>query len=185
MTLIPESIQGNNTLALDQTFMQRLLDTKPGQLRIDIENERDMVKLGLWLEQFGIPSELLPQDLEEFAFRKLLQEVLKIYRLSGTSVSISLLAKALQATDITISSNCYIVCYDGQIRHNRQFRHDSGLQYSSFVIDLHVDGVRDERKTEFENTFRKLFQTFEPVGIHLREINFKGTFDTTFNLTFD
>lgn len=185
MALIPESIQDNNTLALDQVFRQRLANTNPEQLRIDIENERDMIKLGLWLEQFGIPTELLPKDLEEFAFRKLLQEVLKIYRLSGTTVSISLLAKALQASDTFVSKDGYTVCYDNQVRYNGQLRHDAGQEFASFVVDVHVDGVSEERKADFENTFRKLFQVFQPVGIHLRDINFKGIFDTTFYSTFN
>ena len=105
MTLVPESIQAANTTALDLTFRQRIINMNSGQLRIDIENERDLVKLGLWLEQFGIPIELLPTDLEKFAFRELLQEVLKIYRFSGTAVSISLLAKALQAEEIVVAES--------------------------------------------------------------------------------
>lgn len=109
MTLIPESIRGSNTEGLDLTFRQRIINMNPGQLRIDIENERDLVKLGLWLEQFGIPMELLPADLEKFAFRELLQQVLKIYRFSGTTVSVSLLAKALQAEEARVERS-YMVC---------------------------------------------------------------------------
>lgn len=185
MELVPESVQGNNTLALDHTFKQRLINTGPSQLRIDIENERDMVKLGLWLEQFGIPMELLPEDLSEFAFRELLQEVLKIYRLSGTSVSICLLAKALQVTDVSVSRNCYELCHTCEAHYNGQFRHDVGSEFRAFVLDVQVDGVREEKKPDFENTFRKLFRVFEPVGLYLRDINFSGIFDTTFYSTFN
>lgn len=185
MELVPESLQGNNTLALDHTFKQRLIGAGPAQLLIDIENERDMVKLGLWLEQFGIPVELLPKDLGEFAFRELLQEVLKIYRLSGTSVSICLLAKALQVIDVSVSRDCYQLCYTGEVCYNGQLRHDAGGEFRTFVVDVHVDGVRPEKKPEFENTFRKLFQVFEPVGLHLRDVNFKGIFDTTFYSIFN
>lgn len=184
MTLIPESIQATNTSALDLAFRQRLINMNSAQLRIDIENERDLVKLGLWLEQFGIPTEFLPKDLEKFAFRELLQQVLKIYRLSGTTVSISLLAKALQADEATVAQN-YTVCYNGQIRHNGQFRYDNGREYQSFAVDVHVAGVLEERKAEFENLFRKLFQVFEPVGIFLRDVNFEGIFDNTFYSTFN
>lgn len=184
MTLVPESIQAANTTALDLTFRQRIINMNSGQLRIDIENERDLVKLGLWLEQFGIPIELLPTNLEKFAFRELLQEVLKIYRFSGTAVSISLLAKALQAEEIVVAES-YGVCYDGQARYNGLFRHDDGQGYRSFAIDVHVVGVLEERKAEFEGMFRKLFQVFEPVGIFLRDVNFEGVFDSTFYSTFN
>lgn len=183
MTLIPESIRARNTTALDLTFKQRLINLNPDQLRIDIENERDLVKLGLWLEQFGIPTELLPQDLEKFAFRELLQQVLKIYRLSGSAVSIALLAKALQAEEARVAQS-YTVCYDGQARYNGQFRHDDGRKYQSFVVDVHVSGILEERKAEFEIMFRKLFQVFQPVGVFLRDVNFAGIFDNTFYSTF-
>lgn len=184
MTLIPESIEARNTVALDLTFRQRLINMNPAQLRIDIENEKDLVKLGLWLEQFGIPIELLPSDLEKFAFRELLQQVLKIYRLSGTKVSISLLAKALQAENADVAVS-YAVNYDRQVRYNGQFRHDAGKEFRSFVVDVHVSGIREEGKSDFETMFRSLFQVFEPVGVFLRDVNFEGIFDTTFYSTFN
>jgi len=184
MTLIPESIQANNTIGLDLTFRERIINMNPGQLRIDIENERDLVKLGLWLEQFGIPMELLPDNLEKFAFRELLQQVLKIYRFSRTTVSISLLARALQAEEAQVEGS-YTVCYDRQVRYNGQFRHDDGQEYESFAVDVHVIGILEERKVEFEGLFRKLFQIFEPVGIFLRDVNFEGVFDSTFYSTFN
>lgn len=184
MTLIPESIRANNTTGLDLTFRQRIINMNPGQLRIDIENERDLVKLGLWLEQFGIPMELLPADLEKFAFRELLQQVLKIYRFSGTTVSVSLLARALQAEEARVERS-YTVCYDGQVRYDGRFRYDDGREYRSFSVDVHVTGILEERKTEFESMFRKLFQVFEPVGIFLRDVNFEGVFDNTFYSTFN
>lgn len=184
MTLIPESIQANNTTGLDLAFRERIINMNPGQLRIDIENERDLVKLGLWLEQFGIPMELLPADLEKFAFRELLQQVLKIYRFSGTTVSVSLLAKALQAEEAQVARS-YTVCYDGQVRYDGRFRYDDGREYRSFSVDVHVTGILEERKAEFESMFRKLFQVFEPVGIFLRDVNFEGVFDNTFYSTFN
>lgn len=184
MTLIPESIQAENTTALDLTFRQRIINMNPAQLRIDIENERDLVKLGLWLEQFGIPVEFLPDDLEKFAFRELLQQVLKIYRLSGTKVSILLLAKALQASAADTEQS-YTICYDGQIRHNKNFRYDDGREFQSFAVDVHIDGIPEERKSEFETLFRKLFSVFEPAGLFLRDIHFAGTFDNTFYSTFN
>ena len=52
MDLIPESIKGGNTLALDQTFLERLLNLGVEQLSIDFTREIDLVKLSLWLEQF-------------------------------------------------------------------------------------------------------------------------------------
>lgn len=184
MTLVPESIKATNTKALDLTFKRRIVNLNPDQLRIDIENERDLVKLGLWLEQFGIPMEFLPTDLEKFAFRELLQQVLKIYRFSGTTVSVSLLAKALQAEVVEVEKS-YSICYDGQARYNGLFWHDDGQEYVSFAIDVHISGVLEERKAEFESLFRKLFQVFEPVGVFLRDVNFEGVFDSTFYSTFN
>lgn len=185
MTLIPESISAGNTAALDTTFRNRLANINPAQLRIDIENERDLVKLGLWLEQFGIPVELLPGDLEQFAFRELLQQVLKIYRLSGTKTSIRLLAHALQAETVQVATDCFEACYNGQSKYEGLSRHDAGREYSQFSIDIHIIGISENRRPEFETTFRKLFYLFEPVGIHLRDVNFQGIFDTTFYSTFN
>lgn len=185
MTLIPESIESLNTRSLDLTFKQRLINLGTEQLRIDIENERDLVKLGLWLEQFGIPAELLPDNLEEFAFREMLQKVLKIYRLSGTNISVCLLAQALQVSEVFTEGDCYVLGYTGEARYDAHFKYDGGKEFRSFVIDIHVNGVREEQKAKFEETFRELFQVFEPVGIFLRDVNFKGVFDNTFYSTFN
>ncbi|MDR1756103.1 MAG: hypothetical protein LBR65_03960 [Culturomica sp.] len=185
MTLIPESIEAYNTRALDITFKNRLINTGPQGLRIDLEKETDLVKLGLWLEQFGIPSELLPDDLSEFGFRVLLQKVMRIYRLSGTPLSIVLLAEALQASGAKVGRSCYVVSYDGGIRHNSAFRYDAGQEFKSFAVDVHVDGISEAGKAEFETRFRSLFRVFQPVGLFLREVNFSGVFDVTFDSTFN
>lgn len=185
MALIPESIDGSNTRALEGSFRQRIINMCPEQLRIDIENERDLVKLGLWLEQFGIPVELLPDDLEQFAFRELLQKVLKIYRLSGTDVSIRLLAQALQAETAGVARGCFQACYNGQGKYEGLSKHDGGRGFEAFAVDVHISGLGESRREEFETTFRKLFQVFEPVGIFLRDVNFEGIFDTTFYSDFN
>lgn len=66
MDLVPQSIAGRNTLALDKTFANRLSNLGVGQLLIDLSTERDMVKLTLYLQQFGIQIEVLPSDMNEF-----------------------------------------------------------------------------------------------------------------------
>lgn len=183
MELVPESIQGDNTLALDHAFKLRLINTCPDQLKIDIENERDMVKLGLWMEQFGIPKELLPDDLSEFRFRELLQEVLKIYNLSGTTVSVQLIAKAIGAGEVGIEVSVFDLRYSGEASYDGVCCHRES-DFRTFAIDIHLD-LAEEKREGFEALFKKLFYTFEPVGIHLREINYNGIFDKAFSRVFN
>lgn len=183
MTLVPESIQGSNTVALDGTFKQRLITMGAEQLLICIEEERDLVKLGLWMEMFGIPAELLPEDFDEFAFRELLQSVLKIYNLSGTVVAVELIAKALGVPVIEVATGVFDLRYDGGSTYNGLCCHRE-KDFQTFAIDIHLD-LEEAKRERFEELFKKLFYTFMPVGIYLRHINYKGIFDQTFCPTFN
>lgn len=109
MELVPASILGCNTSALDATFAERLENLGIGQLLIDLENERDTVKLTLYLHQFGIPLAMLPADITDFQFRRLLQGILRIYRLSGTPASIIALGEALGASTAEITRDAWLL----------------------------------------------------------------------------
>lgn len=172
MDLIPESIKGDNTLALDKTFLERLLNLGAEQLTIDFTREIDPVKLSLWLEQFGIPSELLPDDLDAFTLRDLMPLTVKIYNLSGTETSIVMLAEALGATGAKVIRDCFALRYDHQARYDGLFRYNNGEEYKGFAIDVQIEGITPEKEAGYEATFRKLFKLFESVHLYLRNVIF-------------
>ncbi len=173
MDLIPESIKGRNTLALDTTFLERLLNLGVGQLAIDFSNETDMTKLSLWLEQFGVPRELLPDDLDTFTLRDLMPVVVKIYNLSGTESSMQLLAEALGADKARIVRDTFVLDHDQQAFYNAVYRYDAGLEYRSFSIDVKCQGVKQNERMAYESSLRKLFKLFEPVHLFLRKVIFE------------
>lgn len=168
-TLVPESILTPCTLALDHTFLHRLLSLGIGQLAIDLEKEQDPVKLTLWLEQFGIPVELLP-EMGAIEFRNLLQRVLTIYRLSGTPDSITMLAEALGALDAHIVNDAFVLTYSAEARHNNLHKYDGGTGYAPFSIDIEVYGIPQSEQLSFDTTFRHLFELFQPATLYLRKI---------------
>lgn len=172
MDLIPESIKGSNTQALDQTFLERLMNLGVEQLSIDFANEYDRTKLSLWLQQFGIPLELLPDNLDSFTLRDLLPLTIKIHNLSGTVMSIELLAQALGADKAEIIEGDFILDYNCQARHDGLFQYDQGREYRSFAIDIRLQGIDIEKRATFENAFRKLFALFEPMHLYLKNITF-------------
>lgn len=169
MELIPESIQGTNTLSLDRTFLMRLSSIAAERLAIDLEHENDMLKLTLYLQQFGIPVELLP-DLGMIQFRDLLQRVLRIYRLSGTPRSIELLAEALGATSVTVVRNAFQLDHARQALHDGRHCYDAGRQHRSFCVDVKVRGISEAEWPTYTATFRHLFRLFQPVSVHLRDV---------------
>ncbi len=169
MELIPESIQGTNTLALDHTFLERLSSIAAERLAIDLEHENDMRKLTLYLQQFGIPVELLP-DLGAIQFRDLLQRVLRIYRLSGTPQSIELLAEAVGATSAKVVRDAFVLDHSGQALYNSMHLYDAGRQHRSFCVDVKVKGISEAELPAYIDTFRSLFRIFEPVSVHVRNV---------------
>lgn len=169
MELIPESIQGTNTLGLDHTFRERLLSLAVDQLAIAPEQERDLRKLTLYLRQFGIPVELFP-DLGAIQLRDLLRRVLLIYRLSGTPRSIELLAEALGATSATVVRDAFLLDHARQALYDGRHRYDAGRQHRSFCVDVKVAGISEAEWLTFTTVFRRLFPVFQPVSVHLRHL---------------
>lgn len=170
MELVPSSILGRNTTALDATFAERLENLGIGQLLIDLENERDTVKLTLYLHQFGIPLEMLPADMTDFQFRRLLQGILRIYRLSGTPASIIALGEALGASSVEIVRNAFVLDHASQARHDGLHHYDQGREHRAFSIDVTVAGVTVDQRGYFETTFGRLYKLFQPAGLHLRAL---------------
>lgn len=173
MDLIPESIKGSNTQALDRTFLERLLNLGVEQLSIDFANENDMTKLSLWLQQFGIPVELLPDDLDSFTLQDLLPRMVNIYNLSGTDVSIGLLAVALGADGAEVMRGSFTLDYNSQARYDALFQYNRGREYRSFAIDVKLRGIDEGKQAGYETTFRKLHDLFEPAHLYLRTIIFE------------
>lgn len=173
MDLIPESIKGSNTQALDRTFLERLMNLGVDQLSIDFANENDMTKLSLWLQQFGIPVELLPDDMDGFTLRDLLPRMVKIYNLSGTDVSIGLLALALGADGAEVMRGSFTLDYNSLARHDGLFQYNQGREYRSFAIDVKLRGIDEGKRAGYETTLRKLHNLFEPVHLYLRAIIFE------------
>lgn len=170
MILIPQSIQAPNTIAIDQTFAERLKSIGVNQLLIDLINERDIRKLSLYLQQFGIPIELIPSEMNDLQFRSLLQNVLHIYRLSGTTKSIAMLGSATGATKIDIIKNTFILDHNRQSYHNHSYKYNQGKDYKHFAISLEVYGIPTSLQSSFTTTFTQLFYTFEPINIYLKSI---------------
>lgn len=173
MELVPESIQGNNTLGLEHTFRERLIALGSERLGIDFANETDLTKLSLWLYQFGIPPELLPQDADELALRDLLQLITRIYSISGTATSIQMLATALGAEHAEVLGNSFVLDHNLQALHNTMFRYDAGKEYRAFAVDITVFRVFALRLTDYEAALRKLFKLFQPVHLFLRNVIFE------------
>lgn len=171
--LIPESITGNNTQALDRTYLERLVNMGVKQLSIDFAGETDMTKVSLWLEQFGVPMELLPDDLDKFTLQDLLPLMVRIYKLSGTDLSIELLAKALGADKAEVIRDSFLLDHSSQALYDGWFHYDAGREYRSFAIDVKLWGVVPAKRREYESTFRKLHDLFEPLNVHLRTLIFE------------
>lgn len=185
MELIPESIQGVNTLALDAVWLDRLCGLFVDQLAVDMKNETDLMKLSLWLEQFGVPTELLPDNLSEFQFRNLLRDVLKIYKHSGTPLSITMLAEVLGATNIEIATGSIAVDHKNSACYNGLHRYDSGSESASFAITIIFDGMTTVQYEAFAESFSKLFQIFQHIGLHVNDIKMRGIYDNSFNSSFN
>jgi hypothetical protein len=172
MELIPESINGINTVALDRTFQNRLISLNAGQLGIDFTGEIDMLKLTLLCRQFGIPVELLPDNLDSMAFRDALTLSLLIYKLSGNHCSIGLMAIALGAADVVIDVGGFELGHNAQARHDGLFLYNNGAEYRSFYMNTAISGVEAGRQPAFEADFRALFVIFQPAHLHLENVTF-------------
>lgn len=168
-TLLPKSIQTEQTIAIDLNFSERLNGLNIEQLKIDLENESDAQKIGLWLEQYGIPREIIKADLGAVSYRNLLKNVLAIYKASGTVKSIRLLVESLGGTFERLEYN-YQLKHNAQARYDGSHKYDIGKQYKRYSIDVVVSGIT--RIQDFELNFRKLFANFQPLRIHLNKVVF-------------
>lgn len=169
MILTPESIQAPNTLALEKTWVERLSALPISGLSIDFDTEQDPLKLTLWLEQFGVPREFMPEDMSDFRLRELLKKAIRMYRLGGTEEGIKALAEALGAANITVYTGAY----------------ESSLTYNNFSISLLIYIPDREAYAAFRETFEKLFRLFSPVHLWMNDVKVRNTiFNNTFNSNF-
>ena len=146
---------------------------RPEQLYIDLANEINMVKLQLWLEMFGISLDAIPEGLTTAEYQRLLQNIIIIYRLSGTKRSIQLLGTVLGATNVVVNQN-YILKYNGTASYNGIWNYDSGKLHRHFVVSLDVSGIASANRPAFIDKLSKLFEVFEPMWVWLESISFDG-----------
>lgn len=171
--IVPESIQTISTIALDETYETRLSLMRPEQLYIDLAHETSITKLQLWLEMFGISLDAIPEGLSTAEYQRLLQNIIIIYRLSGTKRSIQLLGTVLGATSVVVNQT-YILRHDGTASYNGLWNYDSGNLHRHFTVSLDVSGVADAERPAFIDKMSKLFEVFEPMWIWLESISFDG-----------
>ena len=169
--LEPESIRTPKTKAIDESWAERLSVLRYNQLRINFETEPNISKLELWLEMFGLSPEALQQGLTTDEYRRILQSIILIFRLSGTPKSIELIAQALGAAS-TRPLYKYVLYYNGEIAYNGAYYHDAGGAYRMSAITVEVTGVLPEKQSSFLVKMRKLFDLFQPMWIYLEGIDF-------------
>lgn len=169
--LEPESIRTAKTKAIDETWAERLSVMRYRQLLINFETEPNIEKLELWLEMFGLDPEMLKQGLTTDEYRLILQNIILIFRLSGTAKSIELIAQALGATS-TRPIYKYVLYYNGEITYGGDYFYDSGGVYRLSAITIEATGVAAENQESFVMKMRKLFELFEPMWIYLEGIDF-------------
>lgn len=173
-TLVPESIQGSNTTAIDLTAAERIRQLQVKSLKIDIENEEDLFKLTLLAEMFGVPKHLLPDDLTDFQFRDLLRRLRQICNLSGTRESIRLIAQALLGEQVEVQTDVFILDHSQPAYYNGRYKYDAGKEFRAFSVSVKVAGVPPEKQPVWEEMFRNLFNTFQPVSIYLQAVEFNN-----------
>lgn len=171
MGLEPESIRNSRTTAVDETWAARLAILKYEQLRINFSTEQDITKLELWLEMFGLDPEVVKQGLTTDEYRKILQNVLIIFRLSGTPKSIELIAQALGAQSTKILYK-YVLKLDGTWNLDGSYYLDSGGLFSKLSITVQVTGVSPENQEAFSIKLKNIFNLFEPAVLYLQGIEF-------------
>lgn len=167
MQLLPESITTSKTAALDTAWAQRLALLRYTQLKVDFSTEINAQKLVMWLEMFGISPEALEQDLTADEYRRLLQNVILIFKLSGSIRSVELLCTVLGATSAKVRFT-YVTRHDTRIGYNGLYRYDKGAQYQQFAVSVDVAGVVD--LAAFEAKLKRLFAVFEPMWIYLERV---------------
>lgn len=171
--IVPDSIQTLKTIALDETFEARMALLRPEQLYIDLANETNTTKLQLWLEMFGISLDAIPEGLSTAEYQRLLQNIIIIYRLSGTKRSIQLLGTVLGATNVVVNQT-YTLRHNGTATYNGLWNYDSGILHRHFVISLDVTGIVSTSRPAFIDKLSKLFEVFEPMWVWLESISFDG-----------
>lgn len=171
MTIVPESIQTVKTIALDETYEARLALLRPEQLYIDLANETNQTKLQLWLEMFGISIDSIPSGLTTDEYQRLLQNIVIIYRLSGTKRSIKLLCTVLGATSVEIKQD-YVLRHNSTASYNGLWGYDAGKLHGLFIVKLEVTGIAPELQATFIAKLKKLFEVFEPMWIWLESVVF-------------
>lgn len=170
--ITPKSIHTVGTESFEQTWHDRLQKLNIEQLLIDIETERDPIKLEYWLEMLGIDTSIFDFSRLDEAQRKLLMtNWIDILMHSGTEYSIKNMAKVLGASGCDIFYGG-VLHYDGSALHNGLYYYDAGTLYSRFSIQVHVYGVPVLERPLFDVNFRKLMRAVQPVRIHLLLLDF-------------
>ena len=169
MTYIPESLHDTTMPLLDEIFGETL-DTLPAaDVIIDFERENDAVKLTYWLEQFGVPRELIPDNMSEFRLLELLKKAIRMYRLGGTAEGIKTLAEALGAEQVSVHTGAY----------------GSSILPNGFSVSLLIGSYSHETYDTFRGALETLFPIFCPISLWLNDVKVRDTiFNDNFNSKF-
>jgi len=171
INIVPNSIKDNRTTSYEDTLLYRLKGISLLQLKVWVTTEQNPIKLQMLLEVFGIDATIFNfLYLSEASRLALFRTLLEVMRFSGTEWSIINMAKALGASDATITY-APSLHRDGTAHYNAAYTHGFG-SYSRFSITVNVQGVPVHLRTAFESNFRKLMTRWQPVRIHLNEVVF-------------
>lgn len=170
MQLLPESIRATKTNALDATWATRLKLLRCEQLIIDLPSETSEVKLSLWLEMFGIQKSLIDElELETEEYRRLLQNIIVINKLSGTIKSLQLLGLVLGAESVEVIQD-YTFKYDGNVLYSGTNIYDGGELVSRFFVKIIASGVNAANHESFIEKYKRLFAVTQPAWLYLESI---------------
>lgn len=170
--LVPQSIKSPQTEAYDLTWEDRLYSLDIDKLIVNIESERDPIKLEYWLQMFSIDTSIFDfSGLSEAQRKAVIGNWLDIIVHSGTEYSIIKMGQVLGATQ------CYVsygddLRYDGSALHNGLYFYDGGAMYSRFSILVDVVGIPLTQRPDFELKFRKLMRAIQPIRIYIKLLNF-------------
>jgi hypothetical protein len=170
MQLLPESVRSTSTTALDATWATRIELLRYERLAIDLLTETNATKLEMWLEMFGVSKSSF-EGLSTEEYKRLLQYIIVILRLSGTPKSIKLLGLVLGATSVTIVQD-YTFKYDGAWSFDGSNLFDGGDITKRFIIRLTITGIAPENRESFIEKLRRLFEVSQPVWIYLERVDF-------------
>lgn len=184
---LPESIRTTLNEALNGTHQAIPDRLALWTLSMDFNREKNMRKLYLWLDMFGIPEALINLPFEPNEMNLLIKAMKKIKTHSGTKQAVKEIAIALGGTNVVVSEvTDFVLKYDGftvsifgdddtttQSQFNGYYTHDAAASVNRYLVDVtaNFDEVANKRnKIEFKQRFKSIFMHTQPARISVRKI---------------